>query len=87
MGDKEAKVGAPSSIDISLRFRPLPAKCKQVEYEVDPEGRGVLFKVDKDLQQEIVNNARDEYSFKFDHVFDQNAAQVRPGQIDDNCRQ
>ncbi len=77
MADKGGKVGAPSSIDISLRFRPLPAKCKQVEYEVDPEGRGVLFKIDKDLQQEIVNNARDEYHFKFDHIFDQNAQQVR----------
>ena len=79
-----AKQKAGGGIDISLRFRPLPKSCKQVAYELDPDGddgRGghrVVFKLDKDMQQEVINNAREEYNFKFDNIFDQNAQQVRP---------
>jgi kinesin family protein 6/9 len=54
----------------------LPKKCKQLPYEIDTEGQIVTMKLDKDLQAgQVINNAKEEYRFKFDRIFDQNCLQ------------
>ena len=74
----KGKGGSAAAIDIFLRIRPTKARrAYGIEENEDPKEKGerIKFTVPKDLQVGEINNAKEEYNFKFGKVFDQNAKQ------------
>ena len=74
----KGKGGSAAAIDIFLRIRPTKARrAYGIEENEDPKEKGerIKFSVPKDLQVGEINNAKEEYNFKFGKVFDQNAKQ------------
>jgi kinesin family protein 6/9 len=74
-----ATKGEALGIDIFLRVRPYKGKRHYdvADFDVlDKTGtRKIKFTFQKDLSQDVVNNMREEYDFKFKHIFDQDAQQ------------
>lgn len=74
---EEKKASGAASIDIFLRIRPSkqPRNYAIEEPGHRETGERITFKVPKELGVGEINNAREEYNFKFGKVFDQNAKQ------------
>lgn len=73
----EKKPSGAAAIDIFLRIRPSkqPRNYSVEEPGHRETGERITFKVQKDLGVGEINNAKEEYHFKFGKVFDQNARQ------------
>jgi kinesin family protein 6/9 len=73
----EKQASAAASIDIFLRIRPSkqPRNYAIEEAGHRETGERINFKVPKELAVGEINNAKEEYNFKFGKVFDQNAKQ------------
>eukprot|EP00736_Rhodelphis_marinus_P002928 Rmarinus@m.29982 len=61
-------------IEVFVRVRPA-LKGKATFYGADELEKSIEFKVPKDLQRDVINNKKEEYTFKFDSVFDQKTTQ------------